>query len=113
MQTVLRWLKSGKVDLWYSNSAILGLNGLYSNPCMITAAPQNDLSLVYYRALFDYDPTTMSPNPNHHDEIKFKEMLLEFAGHTFTSESGSAFIFNCAPKCYLRQVRPVVLFCVG
>ena len=43
---------------------------------MITAAPQNDLSLVYYRALFDYDPTTMSPNPNHHDEIKFKEMLL-------------------------------------
>ena len=43
---------------------------------MITAAPQNDLSLNYYRALFDYDPTTMSPNPNHHDEIKFKEMLL-------------------------------------
>ena len=42
---------------------------------MITAAPQNDLSLNYYRALFDYDPTTMSPNPNHHDEIKFKEML--------------------------------------
>ena len=40
---------------------------------MITAAPQNDLSLNYYRALFDYDPTTMSPNPNHHDEIKFKE----------------------------------------
>ena len=55
---------------------------------MITAAPQNDLSLVYYRALFDYDPTTMSPNPNHHDEIKFKEMLLEFTGHASTPKSG-------------------------